>query len=114
MWSHQVEIIEEAALKVVATRMHTSKGRIAVDIGTGFGALMQAMGRNGVTAAGSPLIIYHDVIDDETDGDIEMCVPVSGNVTGDSVVYQRELEGGQWPPPSIMVPMSRCLRHTTL
>ncbi len=92
--SYQVEIIEETALQVAATRMHTSKRHIAADIGTGFGALMQAMGRDGVSAAGSPLIIYHDVIDDETDGDIEVCVPVGGKITGDSGVYERELEGG--------------------
>jgi effector-binding domain-containing protein len=92
--SYLVEIVEETALQVAAARMHTSKRRIATDIGTGFGALMLAMGRDGVSAAGSPLIIYHDVIDDETDGDIEICVPVSGNITGDTVVYERELEGG--------------------
>jgi effector-binding domain-containing protein len=55
---------------------------------------MHALSRQVATPAGPPLIVYHDVIDEETDGDIEICVPVVGTVPGDSNVYGRELEGG--------------------
>ncbi|MCP4964460.1 MAG: MerR family transcriptional regulator [bacterium] len=92
--SYQVEVIEEPSLQVAATRVTTSKSRIANDIGTGFGAIMKAMGRSGVSAAGSPLIVYHDVIDDEADGDIEICVPIGSKITADASVSARELEGG--------------------
>ena len=34
------------------------------------------------------------MIDEETDGDIEICVPVAAPSPGDSAVYGRELEGG--------------------
>lgn len=30
----------------------------------------------GVPIVGAPFIRYHDLIDDETDGDIEVCLPV--------------------------------------
>ncbi len=34
------------------------------------------------------------MIDTETDGDIEICVPVASIIAGNSDVYGRELEGG--------------------
>ena len=89
---YEVEIIEETAQLVAATKVHTNLRDIGNDIGAGFGSLMQAMGREGVTPSGPPLIVYHDVIDEETDGDLEICVPVAGPISGDSEVYGRELE----------------------
>lgn len=92
--SYDIQIIEEPPQLVLATKMHTTLQRVGTDIGTGFGSLMQSMNREGVTPAGSPLIVYHDVIDEETGGDIEMCVPVDRAIAADSKVYGRELEGG--------------------
>ncbi len=34
------------------------------------------------------------MIDDETGGNLEVCVPIGGDFTGDGEVYTRELEGG--------------------
>ncbi len=92
--SYEIQIIEEAPQLVAATRMHTTLRRVGTDISTGFGSLMQAMSRESVAASGSPMIVYYDVIDDETGGDIEICVPVDRPIAGDSKVYGRELEGG--------------------
>ncbi len=91
---YDVRITEAVPQLVAATRVHTNLSRIGSDIGTGFGSLMQALGRAGVNPSGAPLIVYHDVIDEETDGDIEICVPVGASFTGDAAVYSRELEGG--------------------
>jgi len=91
---YEVEVTEAEPQFVAATRLHTKLARIGTDIGTGFGSLMRAMGQGGVSPAGAPLIVYHDVIDEDTDGDIELCVPVASGFTGDSEVYGRELEGG--------------------
>ncbi len=59
-----------------------------------FGALMQTMGRAGLAPAGAPLIVYHEVIDEHTDGDVEICVPNARALDGDGDVYSRELECG--------------------
>lgn len=91
---YDVQIMEESPQLVAATRVRTGLGRIGNDIGTGFGALVRVLAREGVTPSGSPLIIYHDVIDEVTDGDIEICVPVDTTISGHSEVYGRELEGG--------------------
>lgn len=91
---YDVQIVEEAPQLVAATKIHTSLRRIGDDIGTGFGSLMQVLAREGVSVSGPPLIVYHDEIDEETDGDVEICVPVGSAVSGGSQVYGRELEGG--------------------
>ena len=89
-----VQITEAAPQLVAATTVHTSLSRIGDDIGAGFGSLMMALGREGLAPSGAPLIVYPDVIDEETDGDLEICVPVSAPISGDGDVYSRELEGG--------------------
>jgi effector-binding domain-containing protein len=91
---YDVQVVEATPQLVAATKLNTSLSRIGSDIGAGFGALMMALGRRGTTPAGAPLIVYHDVIDEETDGAIEICVPVNQAFPGDGDVYGRELEGG--------------------
>lgn len=91
---YDVQITEVAPQRVAATKVHTNLSRIGDDIGAGFGALMMAMGREGISPAGVPLIVYPEVIDDETGGDLEICVPIGGDFSGDAKVYSRELEGG--------------------
>lgn len=91
---YDVEIIEETPQLVAATKVHTSLRSIGDDIAAGFGTLVHALGRAGVEPSGAPLIVYHSVIDQETEGDIEICVPVAAAIEGDTAVYERELEGG--------------------
>lgn len=91
---YEVTVIEEPPVLVAATRMQTSYQRIGADIAEGFGTLVHGMGKAGQVPSGAPLIVYHDVIDEQTDGEIEICVPVAEAIGGDGDVYSRELEGG--------------------
>lgn len=91
---YEVELTEASPQLVAAIRIHTTMSEIGNDIGAGFGSLIQAMGSEGVSPAGTPLIVYHDVIDEETDGDIEICIPVSAEFAGGGDTYGRQLEGG--------------------
>ncbi len=91
---YQVEVREEPAIEMVATRRHTSLATIGRDIGVGFGSLMGALGPRGIQPAGAPFIVYHDVIDQEHDGDIEICVPVPHHVDLEGEVYGAELPAG--------------------
>lgn len=91
---YQVEIEVTAPQLVAAVRKRTDLSRIGEDIGDGFAALMGAMGREGIGPAGPPLIVYHDVIDGETEGEIEICVPVGRAPSGGGEVYSCELPGG--------------------
>jgi effector-binding domain-containing protein len=91
---YEIGIIDEAAQEVAAVRIHTDLSHIGEDIGRGFGTLMGAMVAQAATASGPPLVVYHDVIDADTDGDIEVCVPLAGPMEPDGGVAMRELEGG--------------------
>jgi effector-binding domain-containing protein len=91
---YDVQIIEESPQLIAATRVRTNLRRIGDDIGAGFGTLMQGLGNAGIGPSGAPLIVYHDMIDEETEGDIEICVPVTATIADGGAVYTRELEGG--------------------
>lgn len=79
---------------VAAVRKHTNLRTIGSDIEQGFGELMRYLSMQGSVPAAAPLIVYHDVIDADNDGEIEICIPVAEPVPGDGSVYGRVLEGG--------------------
>lgn len=93
--TYEVHVTEQKPQWVAGVKIHTSLKRIAADVPTGFGALMHGLGRGGVAPIGAPMIVYHSVIDEETDGDIELCAPVKADFIGDDQVTGRELEGGK-------------------
>jgi len=79
---------------VLATRKHTTMRTIGDDLRAGFGQLVRALGTSGATTDGAPFVVYHDVIDEQTDGDIEMCLPVTSAVELEGDVYSTTLAGG--------------------
>lgn len=91
---YTVQVDEVAPQLVAATRFRTDLNRIGGDIGAGFGRLVQVLGGEGSQPIGSPFVVYHDVIDEETDGDVEICIPISGAITGNGDVASREFDGG--------------------
>lgn len=91
---YEVTIVEERPQHIASTTIHTNLSRVGQDIGAGFGTLVQTMGAQGVQPAGAPLIVYHGIIDEETDGDIEICIPVAAPFPDTGEVRGRELEGG--------------------
>lgn len=76
---------------VAAFRTNTSLRTIQADIGAGFGRLMQHMATAGGQPTGAPLIVYWDIIDEETSGDIELCVPVAPGLAGGEEVEVKTL-----------------------
>lgn len=91
---YDVQLIDSDPQQIAAVKVRTSLAKIGEDIQSGFGTLVMALGRHGLSPSGAPLLVYHDIIDEETDGDVEIAIPVTGTVEDDSEVYQRELEGG--------------------
>lgn len=91
---YDVAIAETAPQQIAAVKVHTTLSQIADDIGAGFGAIMHAVGRGGLTPAGAPLLVFHDIIDEETAGHVEICIPIIGALDHTDTVYDRELEGG--------------------
>ena len=89
---YEVQVKELPAQHVVAVRKHTSLARIGEDIQAGFGQIWGAIGPRGIVPAGAPFLVMYDVIDEETEGDVEVCVPVAEPFEGHDGVYGREVE----------------------
>lgn len=89
---YEVQVKEVPAQHVAVLRRRTSMATIGNAIMEGFAKLGQAVGMAGVPMAGPPFLIMADVIDEETDGDIELAFPLSEPFTGTGEVQGRELE----------------------
>ena len=79
---------------VASLREHVSMETIAEAIGGGFAEIARTLQAHGTAISGAPFIVYHDVIDEETDGDIEMCIPVAGPVESAGRVEAKTVSGG--------------------
>lgn len=79
---YDIAVEQVSARTVAAVRRATSLETIGEDIGAGFGELMQFIGGGGAMPVGAPFIVYWDIIDEETSGDVELCVPVREGLTG--------------------------------
>lgn len=66
---------------------------VADSIEEGFGRIIHALGEAGCSPTGAPYIVFHDVIDEETSGMIELCVPTVPEFGG------RDGVTGRWADP---------------
>jgi effector-binding domain-containing protein len=82
---YEVAVKQNPAQTVASLTMSTSLAAIGADLGRGFGTLVAALGTAGQQPAGAPFVIYHDIIDEKTDGRIEICIPVPGPVSSADV-----------------------------
>lgn len=75
---YTIEAATLPAQPVASVRRTTGLDRIGADLAESFGVLHAAVTAAGVPIVGAPLVRYHDLIDEDTDGDIEVCVPIPG------------------------------------
>ena len=88
---YDIGVEQVSARTVAAVRKTTNLKTIGDDIGAGFGQLMQFMGTAGVMPVGAPFIVYWDIIDEETSGDIELCIPVGDGISGTEQIEVKTL-----------------------
>lgn len=79
---------------VGGVRMHTSLKTIKADVGLGFTKIMQGIGEHRYVPSGPPMLVYHDVIDEENDGEIEVCIPVQSAFRESEDLLCHELNAG--------------------
>ena len=89
---YEVQVKELPAQHVAVVRKHASMKTIGQDVSSGFATVGQAVGMSGVPMAGPPFLVMFDVIDEESDGDIEIAFPVAAPFPGSGEVEGRELE----------------------
>ncbi len=80
--------------QVVSLTVETTMETIGKSIQEGFGSLMQAVTAGQGIPNAAPFIIYHEVIDEETHGNIEMCIPLASPIPDFGEVVSKVLEGG--------------------
>lgn len=79
---------------VVSVTSDVKLEEVAGAIGSAFAEIMQTLGTAGVAPTGSPFIIMHDVVDEETSGRIEMCIPIDEGLGDGWAIESREVPGG--------------------
>lgn len=90
---YEVTTKQVEAQVIAGLRKHTSLEEVGAVIAEGFGRLFAAVTAGGMPPAGMPFIVFHDVIDEEAPGDVELCIPVSPEVVvADDDVEVRELD----------------------
>lgn len=86
-----IHVKEIPAQHVAVLRKHTTMATIGQDVSTGFATVGEAVGRAGVPMAGPPSLVMFDVIDEESEGDIEIAFPVAMPFPGAGEVVGQEL-----------------------
>ncbi len=91
---YEITVISTTSQLVAGVRLHTEIATIKADVAVGFRKVMLGMGEFRCTPSGPPMLVYHDVIDDENGGDIEVCIPIHSAFAGRSGFECHELGGG--------------------
>lgn len=73
---YDVAIKRSPDQRVASLSMRTTLTTIGEDIADGFAVVVGALTEAATEPIGAPFIIFHDVIDEQTDGDVEICIPV--------------------------------------
>jgi effector-binding domain-containing protein len=92
---YEVTVKHAPAVPVAGLTLHTTLATIGAAIQQGFGTVVGALGTAGVQPAGAPFVVYHDIIDEKTEGDVEICLPVPASTTlPEGPVRYHEIPGG--------------------
>ncbi len=91
---YEVEEKEVADQAVASITSAVDSRTVATAVGSGFGTIVSALTSAGVSPAGAPFLIMHDVIDEETPGSIEMCIPIGDDFNADGGVESKHIRGG--------------------
>ncbi len=74
---YDIVIAQAPRRHIAAVRFKTQLRTIGADIGAAFANLAAHLNDNSIQPAGSPMVIYHDVIDAGGTGDVEVCIPIA-------------------------------------
>ena len=91
----EVEVREIPAQQIISITRHHHVNGLSEQIQKDCSALFTLAQEAGVTAIGAPFGIYHSAINEQEDGPIETCVPVSREMTGKGNIEAKQLEGGK-------------------
>ncbi|MFC4071755.1 MerR family transcriptional regulator [Actinoplanes subglobosus] len=89
LMSDEVTVKMVAPVTVASLTVRAGLVTIGEAVRQGFGTIIGSIGTAGASPAGAPFLIYHDVLEEGAEGDVEICIPVTGGMAG-----SREVPGG--------------------
>lgn len=92
---YEISVREVGAQPIVSISRKVKVAGLGDFIQEGTAALSQAIERRGVAPAGPPFGLYHGPVNQEDDGPVEVCVPVTQRVELSGEMQARELPGGR-------------------
>ncbi|MBV6450431.1 MAG: hypothetical protein MHPDNHAH_01155 [Anaerolineales bacterium] len=93
--SFEVTVKEIPAQRIISITRHQKVNGLSEAIQKARAALLGMVEEQGLTVTDSTFGIFHNPINEQEDGPIEICIPVSGNVIGNGDIVVRRLEGGK-------------------
>jgi DNA-binding transcriptional MerR regulator len=92
--SLEVNVKQLAPQQVLSVTHHIKVNKLDDTIRKSLDTLYSLLKEQKVEAANAPFGIFHGAINEQEDGPIEICLPVSGQVQGKGDVQVKELQGG--------------------
>lgn len=92
---YNVDLLDTEPQQIAAVKVKTSLASIQNDIKKGFGTLVSGIEHSKIVPNGAPMIVYLSTIDQETEGEIEIAIPINSAFPDGASIYARELEGGK-------------------
>ncbi|MCH8995391.1 MAG: GyrI-like domain-containing protein [Chloroflexi bacterium] len=92
--SYDVRIKEVPTQYIVSVSARVSIAELSSFIQRSIAEMTEYLRQTGVAPSGPPLTLYHDQVNDDTDGDVEVCVPVERPLSGSGEIRAGELPAG--------------------
>ena len=83
--AYDIRIDDLPVRRMASVHLHATQSQLSGLIGDAFGTIVGALQTTGTAPAGPPLVVFHDLIDDTTPGDVEVAIPVGSGTTGTSL-----------------------------
>ena len=90
---YEVQVKEVPAQHVAALSKHTSLATIGEDVSAAFTQIWGVIGPRGIVPMGPPFLVMNDALDEVTEGDVELCVPIAEPFEGSGEVTGHDVEG---------------------
>ncbi|MCI0551315.1 MAG: MerR family transcriptional regulator [Anaerolineae bacterium] len=91
----EVSVKDIPTQQIISITRHQKVDSLSETIQKDGTALLALVEKQGLTMTGSAFGIYHNPINEQEDGPIEICIPVSGTATGSGDIVVRQQEGGK-------------------
>jgi len=92
--SLEVNVKQVASQQVLSSTQHIKVNKLDGTIKSALDAMYALLKAQKLEAADAPFGIYHGAINEQEDGPIEICLPVSGTVNGKGEITVKQLQGG--------------------